>query len=276
MKSRILVAVVGVPVLVYIVLWGHPLLLLFALALLAGIGGHELYRCVGGERDPFLAVAAVFIPCLTVGSCYSCPDYVGAWFLLSTLVVFAYAICRGGAVRFDQIAAVLFGGIAIGYAFSSFLRIYASGVSRAYLLLPFILSFACDTFAYFAGLALGKHKLAPKVSPKKTVEGSIGGLLGNLVCGLLFVFVMKRWFYASSGTLSYGSMAVLSLFCGVVAQIGDLSFSLIKREFGVKDYGKIFLAHGGVLDRFDSVLFVAPALSALMDLMQMGWHCTGG
>lgn len=276
MKSRILVAVIGVPVLLYVVLWAHPLVMMFALALLAGIGGGELYRCVSKARDGFLSAAAVLIPCLTVGCCYGCPDDVGAWFLLSALLVFGYAVWKGGAVKFGQIAAVLFGGIAIGYSFASFLRIHASGASRAYLLLPFILSFACDTFAYFAGLALGKHKLAPKVSPKKTVEGAIGGLLGNLVCGLLFVFVMKTWFYGESGTLGYGAMAVLSLFCGVVAQLGDLSFSLIKREFGVKDYGKIFLAHGGVLDRFDSVLFVAPTLAALMELMQVGWRCIGG
>lgn len=266
MKTRILVAAVGVPILLYIVLWGHPTLLLFALALLAGIGGNELYRCVGGDRDTFLAVAAVFIPCVTVEWFYDRPQYVGIWFILSTLVVFTYAICKGGAVRFHQIAAVLFGGIAIGYSFSSFLQIYRSGVSRTYLLLPFILSFACDTFAYFAGLTLGRHKLAPKVSPKKTVEGAIGGLAGNVACGLLFAFVMNGWF---AGEIGYGAMAVLSLFCGVVAQVGDLSFSLIKREFGIKDYGKIFLAHGGVLDRFDSVLFVAPTLAALMQILRM-------
>lgn len=264
MKSRILVAVVGVPVLLYVVLWGPPLVLLGALALLAGIGGWELYHCVGGERDPFLAVAAVFIPCFTVEWFYSRPQFVGVWFTLSALAVFTYAICRGGAVRFHQIAAVLFGGIAIGYAFSSFLEIYASGVSRGYLLLPFILSFACDTFAYFTGLAIGRHKLAPKVSPKKTVEGSVGGLAGNVVCGLLFAWVMNSWFH---GEIGYGRIALVSLFCGAVAQIGDLSFSLIKREFGIKDYGKIFLAHGGVLDRFDSVLFVAPTLAALMRLL---------
>lgn len=276
MRSRILVAVVGVPVLLYVVLWAHPLALTGALALLAGIGGWELYHCVSRERNGFLSAAAALIPCLTVGFLYGCPDYIGAWFLLSALAVFAYAVRKGGAVRFDQITAALFGGAAIGCCFASFLRIHASGVSRAYLLLPFILSFACDTFAYFTGLALGRHKLAPKVSPKKTVEGSVGGLLGNLVCGLLFTFVMKTRFYGQSGTLGYGLMAALSLLCGVVAQLGDLSFSLIKREFGVKDYGKIFFAHGGVLDRFDSVLFVAPVLAALMELTQAGWRCTGG
>lgn len=276
MKSRILVAVVGVPVLLYVVLWAPVRVLAAALMLLAGFGGEELYRCVSKERSGFLPAAAAVIPWLTVWFCYGCPDYMGAWCLLAALAVFAYAVCKGGAVRFDQIAAALFGGIAIGYCFAAFLRIYASGASRAYLLLPFILSFACDTFAYFTGLALGRHKLAPKVSPKKTIEGSIGGLAGNLVCGELFVFVMKTWFYGRSGTLGYGLMAALSLFCGVVAQLGDLSFSLIKREFGVKDYGKLFFAHGGVLDRFDSVLFVAPVLAALMELTQAGWRCIGG
>ena len=262
MGSRILVAVVGGPILLYIVLWGPPLVLLGALALLAGIGGRELYRCVGGERDPFLAVTAVLIPCMTVEWCYVRPQYLGVGFVLSTLVVFSYAVAKGGTVRFHQIAAVLFGGIAIGYAFSAFLQIYASGISRGYLLLPFVLSFACDTFAYFTGLTIGRHKLAPKVSPKKTVEGAVGGLAGNVLCGLIFAFVMNRWF---QGEIAYGAIALVSLFCGVVAQIGDLSFSLIKREFGVKDYGKIFLAHGGVLDRCDSVLFVAPVLAMLME-----------
>ncbi len=151
---------------------------------------------------------------------------------------------------------MLFGGVFISYSFSAFLRLEASGIPRAYLLLPFILSFACDTFAYFAGMTLGKHKLAPKVSPKKTIEGSVGGLAGNVLCGLLFVWVMDRFF--GGCVIGYGPMAALALLCGVVAQIGDLSFSLIKREFGIKDYGRLFLAHGGVLDRFDSVLFVAP------------------
>ena len=153
----------------------------------------------------------------------------------------------------------------IPYSFSAFLRMGVSGIHRAYLLLPFILSFACDTFAYFVGCTIGKHKLAPKVSPKKSIEGSIGGLAGNVLCGLMFAFVMDRWF---GGSIGYGSMAALALLCGVVAQIGDLSFSLIKREFGIKDYGKLFLAHGGVLDRFDSVLFVTPVIEIVLNLVK--------
>ncbi len=264
MKSRILVAAVGVPILLYVVLWGPPLLLLVMLVLLAGIGGGELYHCVGGKKDSWLAAAAVIIPVFTVDWYYERPQWIGALFTLSALFVFSYAIFKGGEVRFHQIAAVLFGGVAIGYAFSSFLTIYASGIHRGYLLLPFVLSFGCDTFAYFTGLTFGRHKLAPKVSPKKTVEGAVGGLAGNAACGILFAFVMNRWF---GGTINYGAMTLLSLLCGVVAQIGDLTFSLIKREFDIKDYGRIFLEHGGVLDRFDSVIFVAPTLAVLMQLM---------
>ena len=177
---------------------------------------------------------------------------------------FLYAIFRAGEVKFVQVLAGIFAAMIVPYSFSAFLRIHEMGLHRAYLLLPFILSFACDTFAYFVGCSIGKHKLAPKVSPKKSVEGSIGGLAGNVLCGLVFAFVMDRWL---GGSVGYGSMAILALACGVVAQVGDLSFSLIKREYGVKDYGKLFLAHGGILDRFDSVLFVVPVIEIILNRM---------
>ena len=265
LQSRILVAVVGVPVLLYVVLAAPPIVMMAALCILAGVGAIELQQCVSGVKRSELvgisAIAAVF----TVEWYYDRPDHVVMLFLLEVLVFFGSAIYDGGKVKFNQIMAGLFGSFAIGYSFSAFLRLEASGVHRAYLLLPFILSFACDTFAYFAGLTLGKHKLAPKVSPKKTVEGSVGGLLGNVLCGLLFVWVMDRFFGGSA--IGYGPMALMALLCGVVAQIGDLSFSLIKREFGIKDYGHLFLAHGGVLDRFDSVLFVAPVIEIIFSFL---------
>ena len=267
MKSRILVAVVGVPILLYIVLWGPEWLLAVSLAALAVVGAYELMKCVGAAKSSEM-LCRLTVSCATwaVLCLWDLPEWLIPSLTLYCLLAFAAAVWKAGEVRAVQLLAGMFSAILIPYAFSSFFRIHGLGGHRGYLLLPFILSFACDTFAYFAGLTLGKHKLAPKVSPKKTVEGSIGGLAGNVVCGLLFAFVMNRWF---GGTISYGSMALLALFCGVVAQIGDLSFSLIKREFGIKDYGKIFLAHGGVLDRFDSVLFVAPTLAALMQLLKI-------
>ena len=265
LKSRVLVAVLGIPLLLYIVLLGPSLLLMAALALLAGIGAVELQQCVSGmKKGEIIGISAV-VAVFTVSWYYEHPERIAMLVIIEAICCFGYAIVRGGEVKFNQIMAATFGSFAIGYSFASLLRIEAMGYHRAYLLLPFILSFACDTFAYFVGCSIGKHKLAPKVSPKKSIEGSIGGIVGNVLCGCLFVFVMGRWF---GGAIDYKAMIALALLCGVVAQIGDLSFSLIKREFGIKDYGKLFQAHGGVLDRFDSVLFVAPVIEMILQFVK--------
>lgn len=266
MRSRILVAVVWIPVLLYVVLAAPPWTMMIALAILAGIGGMELQQCVSGVKWNELVSMSTGAAAVTVGWLYDPSHHLAFLVVVAVLLFFSDAIAKGGEVKFQQLMAGLFGSIAIGYSFSAFLRMQSSGIHRAYLLLPFILSFACDTFAFFSGLTLGKHKLAPKVSPKKTVEGSIGGLAGDVACGLLFVFVMERFFGGSA--IGYGPMVLLALLCGVVAQLGDLSFSLIKREFGIKDYGRIFLAHGGVLDRFDSVLFVTPVIEIIFSFLK--------
>ena len=128
---------------------------------------------------------------------------------------------------------------------------------------PLAISFGSDTFAFFAGLTLGKHKLTP-VSPKKTVEGAVGGILGGVIGMTLMMFigawVVQDAFLAPQHVLLFGILG------SVVSQIGDLSFSVIKREFGVKDYGKLLPGHGGILDRFDSVTFVAPFVWLMLDL----------
>ena len=267
MKTRILVAVVGVPILLYVVLWGPEWLLAAALAALSGVAASELMKCVGARFSEPLCRLTVSCAAWAVLCGWALPEWLVPSLTLYCLLAFAAAVWKAGEIRTVHLLAGVFGAILIPYAFSSFFRIHGLGGHRGYLLLPFILSFGCDTFAYFTGLAIGKHKLAPKVSPKKTIEGAVGGLVGNVLFGLIFTYVMNRWF---GGGMPYAAMVVLALFCGVVAQIGDLSFSLIKREFGIKDYGKIFLAHGGVLDRFDSVLFVAPALAALIQAMRIG------
>lgn len=118
----------------------------------------------------------------------------------------------------------------------------------------FIVAWFSDTFAYYSGRFFGKRKLCPEVSPKKTVEGAIGGLVGSLVGVLLW------WLINSNSNLMLFQMLILAIISGCVSQIGDLSASLIKRYVGVKDYGKIMPGHGGILDRFDSILFVTPVV----------------
>lgn len=116
--------------------------------------------------------------------------------------------------------------------------------------LVFITAFGTDIFAYFTGVALGKHKLCPKISPKKSIEGSIGGILGSTVLSVLFgVFFAKEYLI---------HCIVIGIIGGVISQFGDLTASIFKRKMGIKDYGKLIPGHGGIMDRFDSVLFTGP------------------
>lgn len=268
MRSRVLVSVVGVPLILLVILWAPIQVMVIALALLSAIAAFELMRCVGVVKSLrescVLSNVAILGALCTVFFLYKYEDYYATLVILYTLLIFAYAVYRAGAVKFQQIMAALFAMYAVPYAFAAFLRLHEIGLHRAYLLLPLLFSFCSDTCAFFAGRAFGRHKLAPKVSPHKTVEGAIDGLVGNAVGAVIFALIMDLGFGEG---LDYPGIVVLGVFCSVIAQLGDLSFSLIKREFGIKDYGHIFLEHGGVLDRFDSVLFVAPVLSALMPLL---------
>ena len=131
--------------------------------------------------------------------------------------------------------------------------------------LVFMSSWVCDTCAYVVGMLLGKHKLTPKLSPKKSVEGAIGGVAGSALAGGLF-----GWLYVACTDSGYGVIAVFTIIClvgSVVSQCGDLTASAIKRNYEVKDYGKLIPGHGGILDRFDSVIFTAPMVFFLVMLM---------
>ena len=260
MKSRLLVAAIGIPLILWLILWAPLAALEFTLFLLSGIGAWELMKCVNAPNGWKIGVGAAAVVVSLV------PSVLGQEYLVLTIMgcsiaFFAVAVARAGEIKWHILASSFFAISVIPYALTAFLRLHDAGYHRAFLLLPLIFSFASDSGAFFAGLAFGKHKLAPKVSPKKTVEGAIGGLFGNALGGIVFALVMNRCFDQS---IDYLMIAMLGVICSAVAQLGDLSFSLIKREFGIKDYGNLFLAHGGVLDRFDSVIFVAPVLSSLM------------
>ena len=257
LKSRLLVSVVCIPLLLWIVLWGPVWVLKFALSILSMIAAWEMLACVGRQTEKVPNVFTV----LTVMAALS-TVVLGAslWPILwavYVVIAFLYAIIRAGEVKFVQVLAGIFSVIAVPYAFSALLRIADMGLHRAYLLLPFILSFACDTFAYFVGCSIGKHKLAPKVSPKKTVEGAFGGVLGCIAGFALYGFIIQS---VSDVKVNYLAMIVLAVVISVISQFGDLVASYIKREREIKDFGFIFPGHGGVLDRFDSIIAVAPAI----------------
>ena len=164
---------------------------------------------------------------------------------------------RENAVAFQDVCAVLLGGVAIPLAMSCLLRLRLMEFGGGLVLMPLVAAFMSDSAALFTGMACGKHKLAPKASPKKTVEGAVGGLVGGIVGMVLFRIV---FFFVTVQALSIGWCMVIGLVGAFMGQLGDLSFSVIKRQCGIKDYGRLLPGHGGVLDRFDSVIFAAPVV----------------
>lgn len=174
-----------------------------------------------------------------------------------------------------QIAWGFFGALLVPYLMLSLLRIYQMDflppigdtnlrVGQFIVLLPLLAAWGADTCALFAGMLFGKHKLAPVVSPKKTVEGAVGGVIGGAVLVLLVSLVLNVTLELE---MPLWAALVLGGAGAVLGEIGDLSFSVIKRQTGIKDYGHIFPGHGGVLDRFDSVLFVAPFAEILFRIV---------
>lgn len=156
-----------------------------------------------------------------------------------------------------QIAALFGFPLPYAYAFSSLGSILSHGSGIFYLLLLLNFSSVCDMGAYFVGSTLGKHKLCPEISPKKTVEGAVGGILSSLVVTLILVFAF------SMSEKLIAALIVTIPFC-ILGMIGDLFASAIKRTAGIKDYSNLIPGHGGILDRFDSILMIAPLFSALI------------
>ncbi|MCI6226912.1 MAG: phosphatidate cytidylyltransferase [Clostridiales bacterium] len=269
MKQRILVAVIGIPLLLLVLCWAPHWATAALLAALGVIGAHELLAAVSGaEKTKSLWVLAGFMAVCTVFSTYAGMEaYKGTvlvavpWLLCASVVLlFLLAVRwfgRENAVAFQDVCAVLLGGVAIPLAMSCLLRLRLMEFGGGLVLMPLVAAFMSDSAALFTGMACGKHKLAPKASPKKTVEGAVGGLVGGIVGMVLFRIV---FFFVTVQALSIGWCMVIGLVGAFMGQLGDLSFSVIKRQCGIKDYGRLLPGHGGVLDRFDSVIFAAPVV----------------
>ena len=162
------------------------------------------------------------------------------------------------AMPFADVATAIVGGIVFPLMYSSiFLLRMDPQYGRMYVLLPFCVAFIGDSLSMYGGMLFGKRKMAPHVSPHKTWAGAIAGLLGGALGLVLWGVVAHAWLGYEP---DYLSLAQAGLAANAIGQLGDLSMSLIKREAGVKDYSHIFLTHGGMLDRFDSTLFIAPWL----------------
>ena len=182
---------------------------------------------------------------------------------LFLMLLFAEAVLDHKRLTFAHIGAAFTSALFIPVFFSSLIRIAAMPEGKHLILLPFVASILGDTCAYFTGVRWGRHKLSG-VSPKKTAEGAAGGLAGVLA-GMALYGAAEQ--FLLGGAVSYPLLLLYGLLGGLAGQLGDLSMSLIKREFQIKDFGSLIPGHGGILDRFDSLLFAAPVIELLIVLL---------
>lgn len=270
MKKRIITAVfvllIFVPTLVFSGTPALPILL----ALCSALSVYEIFACVGYQKSIALSLPFYLVALGMTFFVRYCKDFslilkvsVGLSILL-VLYGFAVVLFTHGKYSVENLAMIEIGCFyaLVGFDAMIVMRDYFSG--GAYLLpLVFIGAWVTDTFAYFCGLLFGrggKHKLIPDVSPKKTVEGSIGGIVFCAAAVMLYGFLIARFVPGIVSMTKLWIALLLGLLLSVVAQVGDLSMSLLKRHYGIKDFGKIFPGHGGMLDRFDSVLAVSSVL----------------
>ena len=249
MKTRVLSGLIMAPLLVLLYFGGYPLMIAcFAIGIVGLYEFYKGFRAVGAR--PNYIVGALFTFALYVMYLLQLDDKF--WMLWLTLLV----ACGFISCLYDFTNRTLYDGIAtvtgvIYVVYFSFHVVMIDATPHHILVWTVVLSaFGSDIFAYFTGKAIGKHKLCPNLSPKKTIEGSVGGVLGAVaLCGL-FAFLFAKPYFADS--------LIIGCFASVVSQFGDLTASSFKRKMGIKDYGNLIPGHGGILDRFDSVLFTAP------------------
>jgi CDP-diglyceride synthetase len=266
MKARILTAVIGIPLLVVLGAFTPVAVWAVLVGLLASAASYELlHAAVPRVALMQLIFASAGCYALVMGAAY------GAGVVYDGVVLFlltAYAgvelmrslemqhpFCAG-----DMAVFLMAGGV-LPLMFSSLVNLRLS-FGWEILFLPFVIAFGTDIFAFFSGSLFGKKKLCPTVSPHKTVAGALGGLFGAVSCALLYGLLI----HALGKTVNQGVLTVYAGLGSVFAQLGDLTFSAIKRTCGIKDYSKLLPGHGGILDRFDSVLFTAPLMEILLFL----------
>ena len=256
-KTRLLSGIVLVILALFLIISGHEILL-FATLAISCIGMFELYRVFKMEKTVLAGVgylAAIVYYCNLQWKFL--PDLMILFmaFLILLMFVFVFAYPKFHA---DQVMAAFFGVVyvAVMLSFVYQIRTLERGLYLAFLV--FLCSWGCDTCAYCVGMLIGKHKMSPKLSPKKSVEGAVGGVAGAALLTALYCFIFRSPMHLERGEIVI--LAVIAAIAGLISMVGDLTASAIKRNYDIKDYGKLIPGHGGILDRFDSMIITAPII----------------
>ena len=290
MKQRVITAVVLLALLAVVVWQINTPVLVLVIAFLAAVAANEIMRCAKVENTFIRVVATGYAACVPFfASAKALTPWVseavwgkvigavpGVVYLIALVLVLLLAMLKGYAyTTFEDVAVSVFAGALVPFGFSVFIRLrdmFQIEQFGIYLIFyGLICALATDSGAQLAGMAFGKHKMSPNISPKKTVEGAIGGVLGTMVFGVVATLIysvaadrMEAFTRSNIGVSMYVIIALLGCVAAVLGIYGDLFASVVKRQCGIKDYGTIFPGHGGILDRFDSVMFIAPFVTMVI------------
>lgn len=267
MLKRVITGICAICVLLPVLYFSETIVLPIGIAAVGLIAMFELAKCMGMHRRPSLVIPIYAFAITAPFLARYLHDFVRFGMIafiaisLYLLYIFFLVVRSHGTLTFYNALSFFAVALYVLCALCAILYIhdyYSNG--RFLYLLIFLGAWVTDTFAYFVGVLFGKHKLIEDVSPKKTVEGSIGGIL---FCAAFFVSYGLVLYHFFSIDVNVIMLGVSGLILSIVSQIGDLIMSVIKRHYAVKDFGKIFPGHGGVLDRFDSILAVSLGLAAI-------------
>ena len=235
-------------------------------AVLMAIGAYEMLYRTDLVKEPRLVgyAAAAAFAC----SWWSYFGAVAAWGALGVvafMMLLFWEMMRSHVqITFQKVCMTFVAGAVVPWMLCSIIRIHGMTIGRYMVLVPFIPPVLNDIGGYFAGMLFGRHQLAPVISPKKTVEGAVGGVLLAMLGMVVYAAILDLLFQFH---VSYGYALVYGLLGALCGMFGDLCFSVIKRQAGIKDYGNLIPGHGGVLDRFDSMLLAGPLVEALLVLI---------
>lgn len=267
MKTRIISAAILLPVFLLILLALPKLVAVILFGLMSAAAAYELLVETGYVKHPRLVAYAMIMAFLTALWSYFGCDHTAALIGVCAFAALLFAEMMHSHIklRFEKVCVCFAAGIVVPYLFTSMVRIHCvEGTGRFFIIIPLIMAFLSDTGAYFAGRLLGSHKLAPVISPNKTVEGAVGGILGAIVGMMIYGLVLK---FAFGFEVNFVFAMIYGVLGSVTGMFGDLCFSVIKRQNGIKDYGNLIPGHGGILDRFDSMIFVGPLAQILLTLI---------
>jgi len=269
MKTRVITAAVLIPVLLLLLMVAPTIVAAIVWGLLLSIAAYELLYSTGLEHEPPDGVhAAVMAFAVSIWSHYEAIHAFGLIGLMIFIgVLFAEMMLSHVKITFDKLCLCAVAGCVIPFLLSSLIRILMmSRIGRYMVLIPFVVAFCSDAGAYFAGHFFGRHKLAPVISQHKTIEGAVGGVLCAIAGMVIYCIILQ---FAFGFEVKYGYAVIYGLLGSMTGVFGDLCFSVVKRQTGIKDYGRLIPGHGGVLDRFDSMMMVGPLMEALLILIPL-------